>query len=564
MSATASVSDISTGARPRSGRYGRSSRRSSRRSPEILEEEKKEIPSEGEEEGEQDDDFFHSPEFRNRVAHEAADLDKEGNSFFERGDYDQAFLSYERALKLKRASLQVDKKAGSYDMLTETESQKASILASVATSINNMTYLRQRAGQASADETMAAYLKSLQIKREILGPNHLSVGKTLNNIGSVFYLKKEFVPALKAYENAYEIMAEQLGGTHLDVGTVLSNIGDVHTALLDKRKALEYYKKALDIRWAQLGRNDPKVVRLMEQTASLETGKQPRKDVESDSEDEEFAEQDRERQRVFKEECHALQEELVEDIRFFDLVERTMAIELVQQKTKFMRTVRSMKQDEDDEAVQHDGNASAEFAVAEDASDDDSSISVMSAPPDLDAKSKGETPEVLAFLHEIGADKQSPPRRTKPKVKPLQQLPVSPINTKTPPDPMTPPASSFATVRDAAVVAASPQDSSVATPQAVQEDDESLSPRARRRLFPVHPRHRSKSAACLTPEERRVALLTVQERVALLKSKRQLEIDQDGGVDPRVARKQDLIQQRRKLYLEATKSQRMPHDDPPH
>jgi hypothetical protein len=64
-----------------------------------------------------------------------------------------------------------------------------SIIAPVATSINNMTYLKQRTGQASAHKTMASYLKSLQTKREILGPNHLSVGKTLNNIGSVFYLQ---------------------------------------------------------------------------------------------------------------------------------------------------------------------------------------------------------------------------------------------------------------------------------------------------------------------------------------------------------------------------------------
>lgn len=124
----------------------------------------------------QSDEYYDSPEFRNRVAQEAANLDKDGNSLFEKGNYDEAFLCYERALKLKRATLQSSDQIPE-DTINETDEQKASILASVATSINNMTYLRQRAGQATADETMAAYLKSLQIKREILGPNHLSVGK---------------------------------------------------------------------------------------------------------------------------------------------------------------------------------------------------------------------------------------------------------------------------------------------------------------------------------------------------------------------------------------------------
>ncbi|KAL7565339.1 hypothetical protein ACA910_014618 [Epithemia clementina (nom. ined.)] len=563
ISTTASVSDASTGngaQKPRSSRYNNSQRNRRPRSQEILEEEKKEIPSEAEEELE--DEFFQSAEFRSRVAHEAADLDKEGNTFFERGDYDQAFMSYERALKLKRASLQVDKKHGAYDMLTETESQKASILASVATSINNMTYLRQRAGQATADETMAAYLKSLQIKREILGPNHLSVGKTLNNIGSVFYLKKEYIPALKAYENAYEIMSEQLGETHLDVGTVLSNIGDVHTAMLDKPKALDYYKRALDIRWAQLGRNDPKVIRLMEQTASLETGKQPlRKEADSDSEDEEFVEEDRERHRVFQEECHALQEELVEDIRFFDLVERTLAIELVQQKTKFMRAVRAMRKSQESEGMQIEsshGNLSAEFDL-DDHSDDDS-LSVMSAPPDLDleGRSMDEAPEVLAFLHEIGADR-SPIRTSKHTRKATRERPDTPTNTKKPPEPITPPTVSTRATN------ASPQDKSI--DQSIDDHPSPANSSVSRsqRHFPVHPRHRPRSTtALLTPEERRLALITVQERVATLKSKRELEMEKE-GLDPKEARKQDLIQSRRQMYIDATmRSHRIPKEASQH
>eukprot|EP00540_Astrosyne_radiata_P016252 CAMPEP_0116840308 /NCGR_PEP_ID=MMETSP0418-20121206/10273_1 /TAXON_ID=1158023 /ORGANISM="Astrosyne radiata, Strain 13vi08-1A" /LENGTH=37 /DNA_ID= /DNA_START= /DNA_END= /DNA_ORIENTATION= len=34
---------------------------------------------------------------------------------------------------------------------------------------------------------MAAYKNSLRIKKEILGKDDLSVGKTLNNIGSVYF-----------------------------------------------------------------------------------------------------------------------------------------------------------------------------------------------------------------------------------------------------------------------------------------------------------------------------------------------------------------------------------------
>lgn len=544
ISTTASISDASTAnvnQKDRSSCYHSALRNRRSRPQEILEEEKKEIPSDVE--GDEEDDFFQCAEFRNQVAHEAADLDKEGNSYFERGDYDKAFMSYERALKLKRASLKVDRRPSNNDMLTETESQKASILASVATSINNMTYLRQRAGQATADETMAAYLKSLQIKREILGPNHVSVGKTLNNIGSVFYLKKEFIPALKAYENAYDIMSERLGETHLDVGTVLSNIGDVHTAILDKPKALGFYKRALDIRWSQLGRNDPKVVRLMEQTASLETGKQPRrKQADSDSEDEEFVSEDRERRREFQEECHALREELAEDIRFFDLVERTLAIELVQQKTQFMRTLRSMRQTQDDmvmaslpECSQRSLNTGLDDT--EDRSDndfyyddDDFSISVMSAPPDLEAdyhlKSKQEAPEVLAFLHEIGADRSPPTRKKSKRVQ--QQRPITPCAKGASKRVTTPPtASSDATSLSSSPYTLSPRSFDEETSRYINFNN-SFS--GNMRQYPLHPRYRSKSIRYLTPEERRLALISVQERVATLKSKREMEKEEAAAV----------------------------------
>ena len=536
--ASVSSLDSSAGVRTsqtRSARYHNSRNSSRRERPQdTLEEEKKEILSEGEVEDE--DDFFKSPEFRNRVAHEAADLDKEGNTYFETGDYDQAFMSYEKALKLKRASLRVDKKSRHQNLLTETESQKASILASVATSINNMTYLRQRAGQASADETMAAYLKSLQIKREILGPNHLSVGKTLNNIGSVFYLKKEYVPALKAYENALDIMSEQLGDKHLDVGTVLSNIGDVHSAMLHKWKALEFYRKALDIRWIQLGRNDPKVVRLMEQTASLETGKQPRKQVESDSEGEEFAEEDRERRRVFREECNALQQELAEDIRFFDLVERTLAIELVQQKTKFIRTIRSMGKTADEVRK----TESMMDFVDEDDLSETSSISIRSAPPDLDDKPKEEAPEVIAFLKEIGAEVSG--RRPKQKRVLSKGRPETPVNAETVVKPVTPPTASTE------ATGGSNDDSSFDRPR--NRDDDGADQLSQNQRFWNH-KHR----AFLTPEERRLALVSVQERVATLKSKRELEIEME-GLDPTEARRKDLVHLKRQVYLDSARGKK--------
>ena len=143
-------------------------------------------------------------------------LDKAANAHFENGKYEQALSRFEKALVLKRrtlrATIQMDSdeqtieqqqpppakqtelsaaarvsaiprparqsRAVAKQQQDQQQQQIDLILAAVATAINNITYLFHRSGPATGDETMASYSKSLQIKRKILGPDHLFVGDT--------------------------------------------------------------------------------------------------------------------------------------------------------------------------------------------------------------------------------------------------------------------------------------------------------------------------------------------------------------------------------------------------
>lgn len=376
-------------------------------------------------------------------------------------------------------------------------------------------------------------------------------------------MKKEFVPALKAYENANEIMAESLGGDHLDVGTVLSNIGDVHAAMRHRKEALYYYKKALDIRWAKLGRADPKVIRLMEQAAMLETGRQPYKRAEelSESEDEEFAAEDRKRRAEFKEECQALQEELVEDIKFFDLVERTIAIEMVKQKTKFMRAMRKLSRgdapqggptEEDFKSKNAEGSVKIpEFGVndlvdADPDSDSDSGLSVMSAPPTLeydscDDSALQEAPEVQAFLQEIGAGpKYATPAPMAIHTTPTKKALAQKDNPQTPPTEMcTPPSTPSPSIesrrsRDSSINRL-PRPSGGETPTRLTTDMKLRKP-------------------VLTEEERKQALMHTKERLQTLKSRRSLEGNLEPTEERRAARaaRRARLESKRKVYAESS------------
>eukprot|EP00429_Kryptoperidinium_foliaceum_P067189 CAMPEP_0176055840 /NCGR_PEP_ID=MMETSP0120_2-20121206/27804_1 /TAXON_ID=160619 /ORGANISM="Kryptoperidinium foliaceum, Strain CCMP 1326" /LENGTH=815 /DNA_ID=CAMNT_0017389341 /DNA_START=128 /DNA_END=2575 /DNA_ORIENTATION=- len=290
-----------------------------------------------------------------RIARAAAALDNRGNEYFERGYYDKAMDAYSRALKLKRRTFHSMLEEAD-DLLADDADEKnvdgngqemdPKLLVSMATSINNIGYLRQRAGEATPDETMAAYKKSLRIKRKILGNDSLSVGKTLNNIGSVYYLKKEFEGAFPAYEEALTIMKANLGDDHPDVATVISNMGDVNLALKKKDEALDRYRTALNIRWNAFGEKDPRTMRLLEKIARIEVGDKmptPRgtkiQRQHYDWDESELFDLDL---RPVSHELRVLKDQVKEDIEAVDLLEKKIAVGMVRDKVRIMRGMREL------------------------------------------------------------------------------------------------------------------------------------------------------------------------------------------------------------------------------
>lgn len=262
------------------------------------------------------------------IVQAAAALDTAGNDLTEKGDYKNAMQNYVRALELKQQSL--DKK----------EQDDKHLLASVATSINNIGYLRQRSGTASHEEIMAAYQDSLQIKREILGEHHLSVGKTLNNIGSVHYSRRNFKDALDAYQEASSIMLLNLGEYHLDVATVHSNIGDVFMAQGRSDEAHDEYKLALNIRWMNLDEHDPKVIRLLEKIASLEMDHSVCSQHSFEDDETRIFQDD---ETPLEGELHSLHTEVKADIKEITDLRRKMALDMVKDKLRIIKGFRDVE-----------------------------------------------------------------------------------------------------------------------------------------------------------------------------------------------------------------------------
>jgi len=311
-----------------------------------------------------------------RNARAASALDEKANDLFELGYFDKAMACYTKALKLKRRTFaHLLEESDNFDndddddelILKDDNGNPADpdALVSMATSINNIGYLRQRSGDATPEETMAAYKKSLRIKRRILGNDSLSVGKTLNNIGSVHYLKRDFAKALSAYEEALQIMKANLGDKHPDIATVMSNIGDVYLAKGDKETSVKYYRLALAIRWEAFGEHSPRTVRLLEKISNLEIGDMQEManqlaNREDDNASECMAGSD---YKPINEALRLLQEQVQKDMAQLDKMERDATIEALKDKIIIIKGMRDCWNGSGPELLDND-SASVQTAMS--------------------------------------------------------------------------------------------------------------------------------------------------------------------------------------------------------
>lgn len=283
------------------------------------------------------------------LALRAADSDKRGNLLFGKKEYNEAFLWYQRASAFRQHLLhQIRTK---YNNNNNNSGQTTCSAPAAAEERDNPNMIRSSdkrrdlvsaAKLANMDEYFLSNFKSFQMKRDMLGPDHLSVGTALNNVGSGFYLRKQYGPALTAYREALNTMKARLGGgdgrQHLDLATVISNIGDVHKAAGRVQDALEKYHEALNIRWSQLRKDDPKVTTLLNRITNLEVGEM--KLIRSADESEYFSDDsdygsdcdennnERRRQKSLHEEFRLLHDDLDDDMRFVDLIKEKMADEM--------------------------------------------------------------------------------------------------------------------------------------------------------------------------------------------------------------------------------------------
>lgn len=109
-------------------------------------------------------------------------------------------------------------------------------------------------------EAMEFYNKSLQIRIEILGKNHLDVATVYNNIGDQYQEQGLYDKSLENHLEAIKIRKHLVGENHIDTGYSYHNIAMVYASKRDYDKALEYNLKALDIFFSVYGEEHHNIV----------------------------------------------------------------------------------------------------------------------------------------------------------------------------------------------------------------------------------------------------------------------------------------------------------------
>jgi CHAT domain-containing protein/Tfp pilus assembly protein PilF len=113
------------------------------------------------------------------------------------------------------------------------------------------------------EEAERYYSTALEIRSSVLGETHSTVAASYNNLGIVSRQRGDFDSAIAYYTKAISIRRAIEGGEHPLISDNYENLATVYAAKNDYATALEYYNRALEIRLNAFGEDDISVARTL-------------------------------------------------------------------------------------------------------------------------------------------------------------------------------------------------------------------------------------------------------------------------------------------------------------
>lgn len=131
----------------------------------------------------------------------------------------------------------------------------------VATTLNNIGRIFVQGDQF--DQALGYYQDALRIRRISLGTNSLDYAATAFNAGQSLHQKGDLDEAAKLYHEFLRVATIKFGKSHRDVAVVLSGIAQIHQEKGEFEKALELYEESLAAGKAALGEYHSEIAMLL-------------------------------------------------------------------------------------------------------------------------------------------------------------------------------------------------------------------------------------------------------------------------------------------------------------
>lgn len=133
---------------------------------------------------------------------------------------------------------------------TKTNPGKDSLDYAAALNAMGTAMGRKNGGYKEAEDFI---LHAYEIRRRALGPNHLDVAYSLNNLGVSYSYAGNPKKSVETLLQALEIRKRILGTENLEVATTLNNLGNSYSRFGDHDKSIDFLTQALEIRKKILG-----------------------------------------------------------------------------------------------------------------------------------------------------------------------------------------------------------------------------------------------------------------------------------------------------------------------
>ncbi|HET6628392.1 MAG TPA: CHAT domain-containing tetratricopeptide repeat protein [Woeseiaceae bacterium] len=183
----------------------------------------------------------------------AASLDNAGVLFFLRGEYERALPLYERARTIwTAASARVARHKGDLGKVH-----------------SHLGPLFQELGQYSAARDH--YRRALALFLETLGPDHVQVAMTENNLATLLAKTGDYGAASELYRKSLAVLERQLGAEHPLIANSKHNIAELEHRLGRYDAALELYRQAAALKEKVLGSAHPSLALTLGNLSYLHT-----------------------------------------------------------------------------------------------------------------------------------------------------------------------------------------------------------------------------------------------------------------------------------------------------